>query len=92
MNLTDNKFLDIEDSLQTLSEEMLKLKSASEHYDDTKESLLKICETVEKISDTHRRLAENMKNALDQMERVNLDSKKTREFLEGFYGVIKKSL
>jgi uncharacterized protein (UPF0335 family) len=71
--------------LQALSEELLKLKSASEHYDETKENLRKMCESIDKISLTHQTLTDNIKQVLVEMEKANLDNKKTREFIQSLY-------
>lgn len=78
--------------MQALSEEMLKLKSASEHYEETKENLLKICKSLDEISLTHRTLTDNMKQALSEMEEMNLDSTKTREFIQSLYEEAKNLL
>ena len=71
--------------LQALSEELLKLKSASEHYEETRENLQKMCESIDKISQTHQRLTENMNQATTEMEKANLENKKTREFIQNLY-------
>jgi dsDNA-specific endonuclease/ATPase MutS2 len=71
--------------LQALSEELLKLKSASEHYEETGENLQKMCESIDKISQTHQKLTENMNQATTEMEKANLENKKTREFIQNLY-------
>jgi len=63
----------------------LKLKSASEHYDETRENLQKMCESIDKIFQTHQKLTENMNQAIAEMEKTNLENKKTREFIQGLY-------
>ena len=71
--------------MQALSEELLKLKSASEHYEETKESLRKMCESIDKISLTHQALTNNIKQVLAEMEKTNSDNKKIREFIQGLF-------
>jgi len=83
--VTGEKILEIENLLQALSEELLKLKSASEHYEETRENLQKMCESIDKISQTHRKLTENMNQAITEVEKANLDNKKTREFIQSLY-------
>jgi predicted AlkP superfamily phosphohydrolase/phosphomutase len=71
---------------------MRKLKSASEHYEETKENLLKICESIDKISLTHQTLTNNIREVLAEMEKTNLDNKKTKEFIQGLYDEAKDHL
>ena len=83
--MTSKKILEVENLLQALSEEMLKLKSASEHYEETKENLQKMCESIDKISQTHEKLTENMNQAITEMEKANSENEKTREFIRSLY-------
>lgn len=83
--IKNEKILEVEDLLQSLSEEMLKLKTASKHYDETKENLQSICESIDKISITHQKLTENMSNFLVEMETIKLENKKMQEFIQGIY-------
>ena len=83
--MTSEKILEVENLLQALSEELLKLKSASEHYEETKENLQKMCESIDKISLTHQKLADNTRQVLAEMEKTNLENKKTREFIQNLY-------
>jgi phage host-nuclease inhibitor protein Gam len=83
--LTSEKILEVENLLQALSEELLKLKSASEHYEETKENLQKMCESIDKISLTHQKLTDNIRQVLAEMEKTNLENKKTREFIQSLY-------
>lgn len=71
--------------MQALSEELLKLKSASEHYEETRENLQKMCESIDNVSQTHQKLTENMKQAIAEMEKTNLENKKIREFIQNLY-------
>lgn len=64
---------------------MLKLKSASEHYEETKTSLQKMVESIDKVSQTNQKLAENMSLAVAELEKTNLENKKTQEFIQKLY-------
>jgi len=83
--LTSEKILEVENLLQALSEELLKLKSSSEHYEETKENLQKMCASIDKISLTHQKLIDNIRQVLAEMEKTNLENKKTREFIRSLY-------
>ena len=83
--MTSKKILEVENLLQSLSEELLKLKSASEHYEETRENLQKMCESIDKVSQTHQKLTENMSQAIAEMENANSENKKTREFIQSLY-------
>jgi hypothetical protein len=74
--------LEVENLLQALSKEMLKLKSASEHYEETKENLQKMCTSLDKISQTHRELTDRVRQVIAEMEKANLENKKTRELVQ----------
>jgi hypothetical protein len=69
---------------------MLKLKSASEHYEETKTNLQKMCESIDKISQTHQKLSENMSLAIAEMEKTNLENEKTQEFIQSLYDEAKR--
>jgi hypothetical protein len=84
--------LEIESLMQTLSEEMLKLKSASEHYEETKTNLQKMCESIDKISQTNQKLAEKTDLAIAEMEKTNLENKNTQEFIQNLYDEAKHTL
>lgn len=83
--MTSKKILEVENLLQSLSEELLKLKSASEHYEETRENLQKMCESIDKVSQTHQKLTENMNQAITEMEKANSENEKTREFIQSLY-------
>ncbi len=83
--MTSKKILEVENLLQALSEEMLKLKSASEHYGETRGNLQKLCESIDHISQTHEKLTENMKQAITEMDKANSENEKTREFIRSLY-------
>ena len=83
--MTSKKILEVENLLQSLSEELLKLKSASEHYEETRENLQKMCVSIDKVSQTHQKLTENMSQAIAEMENANSENKKTREFIQSLY-------
>ena len=83
--MTSEKILEVENLLQSLSDEMLKLKSASKHYEETKEQLQNMCESIDKISLTHQKLTDNMSGFLAQMEKMDLEGKKTRESMQAIY-------
>ena len=83
--MTSEKILEVENLLQALSEELMKLKSASEHYEETKENLRKMCESIDKISQTHQTLTNNIRQALVEMEKSNADNQQVREFIRGLY-------
>jgi len=76
--------------LQSLSDEMLKLKSATKHYEETKENLQNMCETIEKISITHRKLTDNMGQFMVELGKMDLEGKKTREFIQSVSDEVKR--
>jgi dsDNA-specific endonuclease/ATPase MutS2 len=80
--LTSEKILEVENLLQSLSDELLKLKSATKQYEETKDNLQKMCESIDKISLTHQKLTDNMSQFLAEMEKVNLEGEKTRECIK----------
>jgi len=76
--LTNEKILEVEDLLQSLSDEMLKLKSTSKHYEETRGNLQNMCESIDKISVTHQKLAGNMSQLLAEVE--NTRARASNEF------------
>lgn len=76
------KILEVENLLQSLSEEMVKLKSASQHYDETQKNLQAICESIDKISQTHQELTDNMKQFLPILDKNVLENKKNQELIQ----------
>jgi hypothetical protein len=80
--VTNDKFLEVEELLQALSSEMLKLKSATQHYDETNENMQKICSSIEKISATNQELTNKTKQILPLMEKNILENQKNREQLQ----------
>lgn len=87
--MTSEKILEVENLLHALSEELLKLKSASEHYEETKENLQKMCESIDQISLTHQKLTDNIRQVLAEIEKTNLENKQTREFIQNLYNEAK---
>ena len=83
--MTTDNVLEVESLLQSLSDEMLKLKSTSEHYEETKQNLEKMCESLKKIYQTHSDLTDNITQVLTEMEKTNTDNKKTRELIKSIY-------
>ncbi len=83
--MTSEKILEVEDLLESLSDEMLKLKTASKHYEETRENLQNMCESIDKISVTHHKLTDNISQLLVEMENMNLEGKKTREFIQSIH-------
>jgi len=77
--------------LQSLSDEMLKLKSATKHYEETKENLQNMCASIDKISITHQILTDNMREFLAEMEKMDVEGKKTREFIKSTSDEVKRS-
>ncbi len=69
--MANKKILEVENLLQSLSDEMLKLKSATKNYEETKENLQKMCESIDKISMTHQKLTNNMSQFLAEIEKMN---------------------
>jgi len=83
--LTSEKILEVENLLHTTADELLKLKSASEHYDETKECLQKMCESLDKIYLTHQKLTDKLNPVLLEMEKTNMETKKTQELIQSLY-------
>ena len=75
------KILEVENLLESLSAEMVKLKSASQHYDETQENLQAICESIDKISQTYQELTDNMKQFLPILEKNGQENKKNQELV-----------
>jgi sugar-specific transcriptional regulator TrmB len=69
--LANEKILEVENLLQSLTNEMLKLKSATKNYEETKENLQNMCESIDKISMTHQKLTNNMSQFLAEIEKMN---------------------
>ena len=88
--MTSEKILEAEQLLHSLSDEMLKLKSTSKHYEETKNNLQKMCESIDKISTTHQKLTENMSQFLAELEKANVEGEKTREYIQSMYGEAKE--
>ena len=57
--------------MQSLSDEMLKLKSATKNYEETKGSLENMCESIDRISVTHQKLTDNMSQFLAEIKKMN---------------------
>jgi hypothetical protein len=43
---------------------------ASKHYEENKENLQNMCESIDKMSITHQRLTDNMSEFLAEMEKM----------------------
>ena len=69
--MANEKILEVENLLQSLSDEMLKLKSATKNYEETKENLQNMCESIDKISMTHQKLTNNMSQFLAEVKKMN---------------------
>jgi len=69
--LANKKILEVENLLQSLTNEMLKLKSATKNYEETKENLQNMCESIDKISMTHQELTNNMSQFLAEIKKMN---------------------
>ena len=69
--MANEKILEVENLLQSLTDEMLKLKSATKNYEETKENLQNMCESIDKISMTHQKLTNNMSQFLAEIEKMN---------------------
>jgi CHASE3 domain sensor protein len=76
------KILETENLLKSLSEEMVKLKSASQHYDETQKNFQSISESLEKISQTHNELTDNIKQFLSIMEKNVQENKRNQEIIQ----------
>lgn len=70
---------------------MLRLKSATKHYEETKENLQNMCESIDKVAMTHRKLTDNMSEFLAKMEKMDVEGKKTREFIQSTSDEVKRS-
>lgn len=69
--MANEKILEVENLLQSLTDEMLKLKSATKNYEETKENLQNMCESIDKISMTHQKLTNNMSQFLAEVKKMN---------------------
>ena len=69
--MANKKILEVENLLQSLTNEMLKLKSATKNYEETKENLQNMCESIDKISMTHQELTNNMSQFLAEIKKMN---------------------
>jgi hypothetical protein len=48
-----------------------------------------MCKSIDNISVTHQKLTDNMVQFLAEMEKVNLEGEKTREFIKNIYAEAK---
>lgn len=80
--VANDRLLEVEELLQALSSEMIKLKSATQHYDETNENMQKICGSIDKISTTNQELTNKTKQILPLMEKTILENQKNREQLQ----------
>ena len=69
--MANEKILEVENLLRSLTDEMLKLKSATKNYEETKENLQNMCESIDKISITHQKLTNNMSQFLAEIKKMN---------------------
>jgi hypothetical protein len=77
-----NKILEVEDLLQSLAAELGKLKSASQHYDETQENLKAICESIDKISLTHQELTKDIAQFLPIIENNSNENRNNQELIQ----------
>jgi septation ring formation regulator EzrA len=66
--LTNEELLDTERSLHSLADELVKLKTAIQQYEETRNGLSSVIDSVESISTTSMAIAENSKAMLARLE------------------------
>lgn len=75
------KILEVEDLLESLSVEMVKLKTASQHYDETQEALRTICESIDKIAQTNQEVTNHLKQFIPLIENNIKETTKNQELM-----------
>lgn len=73
--MTNPQFLETESLIHSLADELLKLKSAVEQYEETRKNLSNIHESLEKIGVANQSLAENTKAFMAKLEHINLEGR-----------------
>lgn len=73
--MTKAPFLETENLIHSLADELLKLKSAVQQYEETRKNLNNIHESLQNISVTSQSLAENTKAFMTKLEKVNLEGR-----------------
>jgi len=71
---------------------MLKLKSANKQYEETRENLQGMCESIDKIASTHQKLTSNMSQFLVEMEKMSSENEATRQLINNIYDEAKHFL
>ncbi len=65
--------LETEKLVHSLSDELLKLKSAVEQYEESRKSLDAICESLERIGNASAGLVENTKQFLTELDKIGFE-------------------
>jgi uncharacterized protein (DUF3084 family) len=73
--MTNVSFLETENLIHSLADELLKLKSAVQQYEETRTNLGNIYESLQKISVANQSLAENTKAFMVKLEQINLEGR-----------------
>ena len=73
--MTNAPFLETENVIRSLADELLKLKSAVQQYEETRKNLNNVHESLQNISVASQSLAENTKAFMTKLEKVNLEGR-----------------
>jgi len=73
--LTSEPLLETEKLLNSLANELVKLKTAVGQYEETRNDLSKVKDSVEQISTASMAIAENGKGLLTKLEQMSLEQK-----------------
>jgi uncharacterized phage infection (PIP) family protein YhgE len=73
--VTNAQFLETENIIHSLADELLKLKSAVQQYEETRKNLDDIHESLEKIGVASQSLADNTKTFMAKMEQIDIETR-----------------
>lgn len=76
--MTNAQLLETENLIRSLADELLKLKSAVQQYEETRTNLSNIHESLEKIGIASQSLAENTKTFMAKLEQIDIEKRLER--------------
>jgi hypothetical protein len=73
--MVNAQLLETENLIRSLADELLKLKSAVQQYEEARADLSKIHESLEKIGASSQSLAENTRAFMSRLEQINIEKR-----------------